>query len=152
MMQARFLLTLPQHVPRAALHSVLVWHGTPCAPHCPVPPAPCLRCAGIRNAAGFQFHPASGDLLFSGMERDYMGDNSVGAIDASHAVCSVLLEPRRAPCVCAAAAAVRRRCAAAAVGISSRHVAPMCFSNWVNQPAPLCACFPFCSQMMCLRL
>ena len=34
-------------------------------------------CAGIRNAAGFQFHPASGDLLFSGMERDYMGNNSV---------------------------------------------------------------------------
>lgn len=34
--------------------------------------------AGIRNAAGFQFHPASGDLLFSGMERDYMGNNEVG--------------------------------------------------------------------------
>ncbi|PRW57690.1 sorbosone dehydrogenase [Chlorella sorokiniana] len=32
--------------------------------------------SGIRNAAGFQFHPASGDLLFSGMERDYMGNDS----------------------------------------------------------------------------
>ena len=42
--------------------------------HSPPPPP---SCAGIRNAAGFQFHPTSGDLLFSGMERDYMGNDSV---------------------------------------------------------------------------
>lgn len=31
-----------------------------------------IHCAGIRNAAGFDFHPGTGDLLFVGMERDNM--------------------------------------------------------------------------------
>ncbi|PSC76447.1 sorbosone dehydrogenase [Micractinium conductrix] len=30
---------------------------------------------GIRNAAGFTWHPETGALLFAGMERDLMGDN-----------------------------------------------------------------------------
>jgi glucose/arabinose dehydrogenase len=42
-------------------------------------------CAGIRNAAGFGWHPA-GRLLFSGMERDHMGndrpDDILAAADA----------------------------------------------------------------------
>lgn len=52
-----------------------VWHHPcqllPTAP--PTPPAPDK--AGIRNAAGLAFHPASGDLLFAGMERDLMGND-----------------------------------------------------------------------------
>ena len=32
---------------------------------------------GIRNAAGFEFHPQTGNLLFAVMEQDRMGDNRV---------------------------------------------------------------------------
>jgi len=53
------------------------WHSVASVPDRPAPPT-----AGIRNAAGFQFHPTSGDLLFSGMERDYMGNDSVRRRDA----------------------------------------------------------------------
>lgn len=34
-----------------------------------------LLCAGIRNAAGWDWHPGTGALLWAGMERDEMGND-----------------------------------------------------------------------------
>ena len=58
---------------------------------------PTSSCAGIRNAAGFQFHPASGDLLFSGMERDYMGNNSVSLSYCIGLACLAGSAPKAGP-------------------------------------------------------